>query len=71
MQPGGRLDLDYYVRVVNDDGETVDEFDDADFTGLVTFSAMRTTLRQLHELVRRRVLGADQALDAILGQLED
>jgi hypothetical protein len=63
--------VDYFVRVLNEDGETVDEFIDTDFTVGPAARAVGTTMKSLHELARRRVLGADQALDAILGQLGD
>ncbi len=64
---GGVQRIDYIVRVLNEDGEIVDEFADTD----IPRGEALETMRQLHELARRRVLGADQALDAILGQLED
>lgn len=59
---------DYRVRVVGSDGEVVEEFKDLDFEDRTREAYL--SMGELFELGRRKALGADDAIDAILEELE-
>jgi hypothetical protein len=67
----------YTIEIVSDEGATVDRFSDAElaqmFGSMVeevpNFMTWDGLLRDLYVVARRTALGADKALDSILGEL--
>lgn len=73
---GSSDEYDYGIRIVNEEGYTVDEVWDPDFkyeahelTASVT--APYPLLKELYQRARRQALGVDKAFDQLLGQLDD
>ena len=64
--------IDYYIRILNEDNKTVEEATDIDlqpeFGGA---QASYKTMDTLYKQVRRQAMGIDKALDSILSELED
>jgi Icc-related predicted phosphoesterase len=67
-----RDDLDYVITILNESGETVEEFSDVDlsnwnFAGVSGYQ----TLKEIHTIARRTAMGAERAIDAIMADLQD
>lgn len=60
---------DYRVRIVGSTGDVVEEFKDVDFENRTREAYV--SMGELFELGRRKALGADDAVDAILEELEN
>jgi hypothetical protein len=61
---------DYTVYVLNQEGTAVDEMRDGNFTEADFGRSPFLTLQDLFQGAKRTALGADQALDAILNDLD-
>lgn len=60
---------DYRVRIVGSEGQVVEEFKDLDFEDNTREAYV--SMGELFELGRRKALGADDAIDAILDELRN
>lgn len=60
---------DYRVRIIGSEGQVVEEFKDVDFEDRTRDAY--ACLGELFELGRRKALGADDAIDAILEELHN
>jgi len=69
-----RETLDYVINILNDEGIAVEDFSDEDLSRDFSLDAPQQGwfrfMGEIHEMARRQALGADQAIDAILGELE-
>jgi hypothetical protein len=65
-----RDSTDYIIRIFNSEGALVEEFDDTELTADDVFSPF-LVMKETHDLARRYVMGAEQALDALLDELGD
>ena len=65
---------DYYIEIINDNGDSIENFSDMDLTkgsdisGQIN-SSWFATMREMEVMARRRALGADKALDDLLREL--
>jgi hypothetical protein len=75
---GSNSSPDYVVQLVNEEGQIVEEISDNElitqiesdpFSSHASFQPFKI-MGELHEYARRRALGADQALDDVLAQLQ-
>ena len=66
----GPTQLDYFFRVENQEGETVDEFTDVDLDGdELDGGKYFHAFKKFHQDLKRHISGADQFLDGILQNL--
>ncbi|HEX8429640.1 MAG TPA: hypothetical protein VF625_00075 [Longimicrobium sp.] len=63
-------DPDLVFSIYNADGSLVEEFDDTDLPADNDFDPY-VTMGRLHEMARRYAMGAEQALDSLLNELDD
>jgi hypothetical protein len=64
---------DYVVTIINDQGVAVDRFSDVDLSDAFpggTDEGWFKLMREIYEMARRQALRADEAIDAILGELD-
>jgi hypothetical protein len=59
---------DIVLQIVNDDGTVVEEVSDVDMHARME-NAYRT-MKAIYDVARRTALGVEQALDALIGDLE-
>ena len=57
------------LAILNEVGETVEEVADTDLEGLPGAESWWRVMSEIHEMARRRALGADEAIDALLKEL--
>jgi hypothetical protein len=66
--------VDYVITIINDVGVPVDDFSDVDlstrFDNIAPERGWFEFMNEIYEMARRQALGADEAIDAILGELE-
>lgn len=69
-----RDQLDYVVTILNDEGLEIDEFSDVDLSGRFPQKAPPggwfTLMDEIYDAARRQALGADQAIETILSELD-
>ena len=63
----GREGLDYVLGIFNAEGALVEEADDLQLA--TTITGANRLMRELHDAARRKAMGVDDALDAIIGAL--
>ena len=70
---GGGGDPDYIVQILNEDGSIVEETSDAQLTQMADTSIVGafSLMRKLYEAARRKAMGVDNALDALLEALDE
>jgi hypothetical protein len=70
----GRFSNMYFINILNEHGVSVENFSDADLTdrffGTAPEQGWDGLMREIYEMARRQALGADQAIDDILVELE-
>lgn len=69
---GGPDEADYVVKVIDQNGIVMDSFSDAEVASDITNNDRTQFYRSVSEMfnrVRRRAIGADQAIDSILEEL--
>jgi hypothetical protein len=66
--------LDYVIRIINDEGLVVDNFSDEDlveqFRDASPEHGWSKFMSEIYDMARRQALDADEAIDAILEELE-
>jgi hypothetical protein len=69
----GRTSIQYVISILNDLGVSVDSFSDSELSARFADAPLDLgwygVLREIYEMARRQALGADQAIDDILGEL--
>ncbi len=60
---------DYFIQIINENGIVIDEVSDIDVKEVIQDAFYK--MKEIHDLARRQALGVDEALDAILGNLDE
>lgn len=64
-----QIELDYILQIINDVGDIVEEVADPELREVLDGSYR--VMKDLYEAARRSAMGVEQALDDILGYLDD
>lgn len=62
---------DYYVRIANDQGEEIDEFEDRDLDEESAEPYVFRDMRDFFQSLKRKISGADSVLDKLIAELPD
>ena len=63
-------EFDYFITILNEEGVMVEEFSDLDLAQEeFEESSAFQLMSEIHEMARRKAMGADQAIDALLKEL--
>lgn len=60
----------YEFKIFDKNGNIVDAFTDTDLANVPTYSNWEYRLQQMFRLIRRRLSGAEDALDALIKELD-
>lgn len=63
--------VDYFLRILDEDGELVEEAGDEELQRMTTSIAVLEKMRTLHIDARRSAKGAAEAVRSILAELDD
>lgn len=67
--------VDYIIEIINENGDTIESVSDEDVRSVANVvpgaSEAYENMKETYHIGRRQVLGVEQALDDILGGLED
>ena len=58
------------IRIYNEEGEMVDDVDDSDLATHVPGHQWENMLKGIYEMARRKALRIDQAIDALISELD-
>jgi hypothetical protein len=67
--PNNKGDVDYYISILNSEGETVDSVSDVHLDGTQGAGYYFRSMGELFQNARRQALGVDKALNQILDEL--
>ena len=62
-------DNDYFIQIINEFGKVLDEVSDIDLKDII--DNPYKLMKEIHNSARRQALGVEDALDAILSNLDD
>lgn len=60
---------DYVIQIINSDGALVEETNDEEMKDL--WSDAYHEMKQAHDMIRRKIMGVEDALDSILEELNN
>jgi hypothetical protein len=70
LHPGNQPDPDYYLQIINQDSQLIEEFSDTELgSDMNNIRESFRMMRDMYNTARRNALGVDKAIDDILEAL--